>query len=81
MSSSPKPAVDVYSADLYKADGRIVIEGGIMGSRRGRQGQINGKVVWVDRLYIDLIMELLKDPGNTRVFKGLPLPPSRPLRS
>jgi hypothetical protein len=33
------------------------------------------------RLYIDLIMELLKDPGNTRVFKGLPLPPSRPLRS
>lgn len=26
-------------------------------------------------------MELLKDPGNTRVFKGLPLPPSRPLKS
>lgn len=26
-------------------------------------------------------MELLKDPGNTRVFKGLPLPPQRPLRS
>ncbi len=26
-------------------------------------------------------MELLKDPGNTRVFKGLPLPPHRPLRS
>lgn len=26
-------------------------------------------------------MELLKDPGNTRVFKGLPLPPQRPLKS
>lgn len=26
-------------------------------------------------------MELLKDPGNTRVFKGLPLPPQKPLRS
>jgi hypothetical protein len=26
-------------------------------------------------------MELLKDPGNTRVFKGLPLPPQRPLRT
>jgi len=26
-------------------------------------------------------MEFLKDPGNTRVFKGLPLPPSRPLRT
>lgn len=26
-------------------------------------------------------MELLKDPGNTRVFKGLPLPPSRPLKT
>jgi hypothetical protein len=26
-------------------------------------------------------MELLKDPGNTRVFKGLPLPPHRPLKS
>lgn len=25
-------------------------------------------------------MELLKDPGNTRVCKGLPLPPQRPLR-
>lgn len=25
-------------------------------------------------------MELLKDPGNTRVFKGLPLPPHKPLR-
>jgi serine/threonine-protein phosphatase 2B catalytic subunit len=25
-------------------------------------------------------MELLKDPGNTRVCKGLPLPPHRPLR-
>ena len=31
--------------------------------------------------YIDLIMEFLKDPGNTRVFKGLPLPPSRPLKT
>ena len=26
-------------------------------------------------------MELLKDPGNTRVYKGLPLPPQKPLRS
>lgn len=26
-------------------------------------------------------MELLKDPGNTRVFKGLPLPPHRPLKT
>lgn len=26
-------------------------------------------------------MELLKDPGNTRVFKGLPLPPQRPLKA
>ena len=26
-------------------------------------------------------MELLKDPGNTRAFKGLPLPPQRPLKS
>lgn len=26
-------------------------------------------------------MELLKDPGNTRICKGLPLPPSRPLKS
>jgi hypothetical protein len=26
-------------------------------------------------------MELLKDPGNTRIFKGLPLPPQRPLKS
>ena len=26
-------------------------------------------------------MELLKDPGNTRVVKGLPLPPQKPLRS
>lgn len=26
-------------------------------------------------------MELLKDPGNTRVFKGLPLPPQRPLKT
>jgi len=26
-------------------------------------------------------MELLKDPGNTRVFKALPLPPHRPLKS
>jgi serine/threonine-protein phosphatase 2B catalytic subunit len=25
-------------------------------------------------------MELLKDPNNTRVCKGLPLPPQRPLR-
>ena len=26
-------------------------------------------------------MELLKDPGNTRIVKGLPLPPQRPLKS
>lgn len=26
-------------------------------------------------------MDLLKDPGNTRVFKGLPLPPQRPLKT
>ena len=26
-------------------------------------------------------MELLKDPGNTRTFKGLPLPPQKPLKS
>jgi hypothetical protein len=26
-------------------------------------------------------MELLKDPGNTRACKGLPLPPHRPLKS
>ena len=26
-------------------------------------------------------MELLKDPGNTRVFKGLPLPPQKPIKS
>ena len=26
-------------------------------------------------------MELLKDPGNTRKVKDLPLPPSKPLRS
>jgi len=26
-------------------------------------------------------MELLKDPGNTRVFKGLPPPPQKPLKS
>jgi len=26
-------------------------------------------------------MELLKDPGNTRVFKGLPLPPQRPIKT
>lgn len=26
-------------------------------------------------------MELLKDPGNTRVVKGLPPPPQKPLRS
>jgi hypothetical protein len=31
--------------------------------------------------YLNTKMELLKDPGNTRVFKGLPLPPQRPLRS
>lgn len=27
------------------------------------------------------LMDLLKDPGNTRVFKGLPLPPQRPLKT
>lgn len=26
-------------------------------------------------------MELLKDPGNTRVFKGLPLPPQKPIKT
>jgi hypothetical protein len=26
-------------------------------------------------------MELLKDPGNTRIYKGLPLPPQKPLKS
>ena len=26
-------------------------------------------------------MELLKDPGNTRKVKDLPLPPAKPLRS
>lgn len=26
-------------------------------------------------------MELLKDPGNTRKYKDLPLPPSRPLKT
>jgi hypothetical protein len=27
------------------------------------------------------IMELLKDPGNTRAYKGLPLPPHKPIKS
>ena len=26
-------------------------------------------------------MELLKDPGSTRIYKGLPLPPNKPLKS
>jgi hypothetical protein len=33
-------------------------------------------------IYIDQkIMELLKDPGNTRAYKGLPLPPHKPIKS
>ncbi len=26
-------------------------------------------------------MELLKDPGNTRFCKGLPLPPQKPIKT
>ena len=33
-------------------------------------------------IYIDQkIMELLKDPGNTRAYKGLPLPPHKPIKT
>lgn len=32
-------------------------------------------------IFENITMELLKDPGNTRVYKGLPLPPQKPMKS